>query len=106
MEQINEKRQEVQRQLYFLGKNYLEVAARLNELGIKGRRRTAQACPIACFLKKLGCGDLSVGTRRASFYEEPLRCSGRPPTVIDFEDPIEEFISAFDDGIFPELVEE
>lgn len=73
-----------------------DVAGKLKEMGIKGRCRDGELCPIAIYLhRKCGNERVVVGLTHAFVgYQD-----------IMYPDEVAVFIKAFDDGMYPELIE-
>lgn len=97
--------------LQSLGQDADTVAQTLGELGIKGYRRGAEACPISNFVR--------AQVPPSQRPEEPRHAvmSGRGYSVVRVKDrhkPLEiehpaaivNFIRKFDDELYPELVQE
>ncbi len=85
----------IRKALKALGTTKAAVAGKLKRLGFKGHRCYADECPIANYLKSKG---LNIG-------------SGVVPDAIDeygervkTTKAVEEFICAFDNGDYPQLV--
>lgn len=72
-----------------------DVAGRLIELGIKGKKHQRFNCPIANYLKRLGFNGVEVGISEIDYCRAPHR------TPVN----VQHFIEKFDGGEYPELVE-
>lgn len=89
----------LRQQLAELGATGGEVAAKLAELGIKGKPRAACECPMAAYLESLGYafGVVSQARIEACPRHEPRGAMIKTPRAIV------EFIAGFDRGSYPEL---
>jgi hypothetical protein len=105
--------QEVAQVLLRLGDHEDEVAASLLAEGIKGRMVASNRCPISNFIRSRAFGDLPgryVSSNTHSILVSVARAVDglvltdeytlQPPT------PVARFISKFDSGLYPELIED
>lgn len=89
--------QKIQATLARLGKRPSTVANRLKKLGIKGRRQSADQCPVAQFVSQELGTDCCVDEEEC-FVSFPYRMARTPPGVSTF-------IKDFDNGKYPDLEE-
>jgi hypothetical protein len=87
--------------LRFLGDSSEDVAIMLQLGGWLGLRNDAGACPIARYLANVvpNADGAAVGSDEATFH-----FVYRPDVEVDLTSAAAEFVAAFDDGSFPELV--
>lgn len=81
-----------------LGETAEEVAESLRKGGHKGIPKTACACPVANFCNKKFDADTDVQLSEIVLTDCEI--------VVDMPDNIFQFITRFDNGEFPELVEQ
>ena len=91
--EINEVRR-AQSLIEQLGDDPLVIAAKLEELGIRGRKSAGECCPLANYLRRQGFPSLMVGNTEI-YLDEVVNC--------ELPDAAEEFVELFDDGNFPQL---
>lgn len=89
-------KKEILKALKNLGNSAEEVAKSLKDFEIKGAIRVARNCPIANYLKTIGCQDPIVFDKcqdgvTGEFFATPRACF--------------DFIQDFDSYRFPELIE-
>lgn len=84
-----------------------EIASVLHSQGITGKRRDGETCPVARYIQHGEDGAIiHVGPYRVSVYDRKV------PGWVDLAGqfmlpvPVTNFISDFDDGRFPNLIEE
>lgn len=77
-----------------LGDDPLVMAAKLEELGIRGVRSNGEKCPLANYLRRNGYTSLMVGDTEI-FLDEVVNC--------ELPEAAEEFVEFFDGGHFPQL---
>jgi hypothetical protein len=87
----------IDRALNDLGETSAQVAQTLRTKGIKGRAVGARSCPIFNYLKSFGYHGAGV-TRQHVTDEEGNTLAGTTPAVHNF-------ISDFDQGLYPDLEE-
>lgn len=90
-----------------LGETAHEIATGLIELNIKGKLRTSDSCPIACYLVgKLGDNfRVEVTSDYVALYSEDqsggLQFQGGFPLPL----PVSDFVIKFDTGEYPDLMQ-
>lgn len=100
------KGEELEKALEELGRTATDVAASLSHKGIRGKKASMGACPLACYLQGLAPDqDVLVGNVRFCFDEEQegygaVRRAGTLPRACQM------FVDRFDEGGYPELEEE
>lgn len=87
----------IQSFLASLGSTKEEVAARLVEMGIKGRRNLADSCPVA------NAANDHLPPRHWGYYVHIQENSQVKLNSLVAPDPVRDFVLAFDAGEFPEL---
>jgi hypothetical protein len=81
-----------------LGYDKYFIAAKLEDLGIKGDRNEDTSCPLATYLEGEGFSFCSVDSKTITVEtENGVGISVKTPK------PFAEFVKAFDKGEFPEL---
>lgn len=94
-------KQQVRYALWRLGKTPEEVAANLELGGWLGLRHDAGACPVARYLAAVLP---NASGAEVSRYEAAVLFTDRPDVEANLPRAVADFIEAFDDGAFPELV--
>ena len=90
----------VYRKLDALGETADRVADSLRRKGIKGRKTKPTACPIANYLiKELELDLVIVSPQRVEFVDRSFQ-------IINFPDPIVDFIYNFDNNKYPFIMDE
>lgn len=83
-----------------LGTTADAIADRLRADGITGRVGNTGCCPVANWLKReTGCEDVTAGLTR-------VFVGGYLAPEVETPEPISVFMEWFDDGVYPDLVEE
>ena len=85
-----------------LGRSSKQVAARLKILGIRGRKKHTEFCPLGIYLRKCGFYRADVGPRTVSIKLAP----GLLRQTIELPQQIRGFVSQMDKGEYPELQKE
>lgn len=85
-----------------LGTTSEEIANKLRQLGIKGYRRRARACPIATYLAACGYHDAYVGAG-VSMYDSTNPLSDYTEVYVSLPPVVQQWARDFDDGKFPEF---
>lgn len=91
-----------------LGASGSEVAQKLHAAGVRGTKKDAQDCALACYLRAVVTGDMRVGSVLVWGSSIVVHRTGgfRLPVWLLVPDPVRTFISEFDRGNFPELLRE
>lgn len=83
-----------------LGLTADDIAAKLLELGYKGKLHSRCECPIALLISRHGFMLVDVRRKGVTYYSPRLRRDGEHA----FSGPIQTFIWKFDLGHYPDLI--
>jgi hypothetical protein len=97
---MNEFQEKLSQALASLGETPDQVAETLKQAGVRGRRRDYQCCPVASYLSKVACKNITVGLHKAGY--DPMAADGQ----VDVPSPVQTFILRFDlQEAYPSLLE-
>ncbi len=105
-------KQQIQGLLTDLGPSHRDVATTLQRVGIRGVPKNPEGCAVALYLGAVLGSDSRV--QSVAVGSNCLKASTTPSTPFYFHGtmlvpvpkPVGQFIAAFDDGRYPELVRE
>jgi hypothetical protein len=93
-------KEDIKKDLKVLGRSSKQIAAKLQELGIKGKQINSRSCPIANYLSSCGYEDVIV-------EEEDIESYTTTDLLYIYlnirKTAISTFIRNFDNGKYPEL---
>ena len=92
----------IDRLLEELGETKKEVAKKLISLGIKGKRGNCKSCPISKYLTKKRIKNAHTSKYQVFIRREIGKPAGK---YFDLPAPVYNFITAFDEGKYPHLIE-
>lgn len=99
---------EVTGMLRSLGNDPTTIARRLRDLGVRGTPGSTTECAIARFLSAVVAAD--PGVRMLKVYRDSITVVPsrwwRLDRVVELGEPLCRFVARFDEGGFPELIEE
>lgn len=100
--------QQIQDLLLGLGSCRTEVAETLRRLGVRARPKDAQGCAIALYLKAVLGADRRVRSLDVKNSGVTVRIDGSRrwsrSMTIALPEPAREFIVAFDEAVYPDLI--
>lgn len=90
-----------------LGSTPDEIAQSLRVSGVKGMRRQGNSCPITHWLEKQMGGRAFTSQQSVSWIEGPDLREIDPTAMVwvAVPEPVVDFVTRFDDGVYPDLVE-
>lgn len=88
-----------------LGQNSFAIAARLRDDRVRGIPKSTHDCAVARYLNAVLSADFRVSTVEVTRDWIAVRRAGRRGVQVRLPVSLQEFISLFDSGYFPELID-